>query len=969
VQSQLKRPFIERPRFGQNGGEVVAGFLLTMSAPSGTVYYTIDGSDPRIPGGGISAKAIAYNGPVTIEKTTKIVARSFNGTLWSALSSSATFNIARYATPLRITEIMYHPLSDTAAISEEYEFIELKNTGIVPLDLSGFDFEGIDYSFPAQTTIAPGAFLVLVRNPIAFARRYPGMTYHGIFWGKLSDAGEKIRLRNSDGNTVISVEYDDDPPWPLSPDGLGYSLVLADLAGEPDNPGVWRASAAIHGSPGADDPQPAYGYGIVINEVLSHCDPPYEDAVELYNSTSSPIDISGWFLSDDFSRTNTAAGYALKKYRIADRTIVPAGGYVVFYQRQFLDENTGVPFALSEFGETVYLASASNGNLTGFVIGAQFGASERNVSAGRYRTSTGVDFGALREPTFGVVNPSTLAAFRSGTGAANSAPKVGPIVINEIMYNPKPGGTEFIELLNITSEPVDISGWNVAGAAFTFPADTVLPVNGLLLLADTNSVTLQQFRVSNNVPAQVPVFGHSFVLENEGEALRLEKPNIAPLEPFIMMERVRYNDKSPWPTEADGEGPSLERFAAGEYGNDPVNWRTVRENGSPGRPNTFPLGLAIVRGSSWKYNGSGGDLGTAWRKLDYSDSSWLRGDGPLGYGTPDVLTPLYFPGATRPITTWLRKEFVVNDAPAVIRNLEFLARFDDGFILYLNGEEILRSASIPTGAVRYDTPANSYNSLGYDAFDLSSMASRLVPGRNVIAVELHQEAGESADALWDASLTYQVSSSPTLAPPVIDPPGGNFQEPVTVTLSNAAPESQIYYTLNGTAPDSSAARYTQPLKISGNVVLKARAYKPGFNESVVSSAEFIFVQPSSDSDQDGMPDSWEIQYFSDIVASPSADSDSDGLSNLHEYLAGTDPTKGESTLKIVIARRSAQQLTIEWTSTANTLYQIERCGPVVAGTSPQFEVVASGITATAPTNSYSISLENASSLYRIRAQR
>lgn len=341
VRGQLNRPFIERPRFNQNGGEVVAGFLLTMSAPTGTVYYTTDGSDPRSPGGAVSSKATAYSSPVVIEKTAQVVARSFNGSLWSALPTTATFNIARYASPLRITEIMYHPAGDAAAIRDEYEFIELKNTGTTPLDLSGFNFEGIDFTFPAQTTVAPGAFLVLARNPTAFARRYPGVSYHGIFWGKLSDGGEKVRLRNSDGNTIISVEYDDDPPWPLSPDGFGYSLVLGDTTGEPDNPESWRASAALHGSPGGDDPEPAYGYGLVINEVLAHSDPPYEDAVELYNPTGNSIDIGGWYLSDDFNRTNSATGYDLKKYRYRTGPLFRLEVTLFFINTNFLNKTLG----------------------------------------------------------------------------------------------------------------------------------------------------------------------------------------------------------------------------------------------------------------------------------------------------------------------------------------------------------------------------------------------------------------------------------------------------------------------------------------------------------------------------------------------------------------------------------------------------------------------------------------------------
>jgi spore coat protein CotH len=328
VRAQLTQPYLPRPVLNQMGGEVVVGFNLTMSAPTGTVYYTVNGTDPRAPGGTLSPSAIAYSGPVVIDKTTHIIARAFNGTLWTPLPVTATFNIARYASALRITEIMYHPASAGVAGDEDnYEFVELKNTGATPLNLSGFFFEGITYTFPPGTVIASNSFHILARSLSAFSNRYPGITVNGIFTGKLDDGGEKIRIRNSDSNTVISVEYDDDPPWPLSPDGLGYSLTLANPVGDPDSADSWRASSNVHGSPGAEDPAPPYGPGIVINEVLAHADPPFEDAIELHNTGSNSVDVGGWYLSDDFVRTNFAGGYSLKKYRIPSGTLIPAGGF------------------------------------------------------------------------------------------------------------------------------------------------------------------------------------------------------------------------------------------------------------------------------------------------------------------------------------------------------------------------------------------------------------------------------------------------------------------------------------------------------------------------------------------------------------------------------------------------------------------------------------------------------------------
>jgi hypothetical protein len=848
VRSQLTQSYLPRPQFNQPGGEVVAGFNLTMSSPAGSVYYTLDGSDPRAPGGAVSASAQVYSAPIIIDRTTHVIARAFNGTVWSPLPATATFNIARYAGALRITELMYHPATQAVAGDEDnYEFVELKNTGPTPLNLSGFYFEGITYAFPPGTVVAPNSFYVLARSRVAFSNRYPGVTVDGIYSGKLDDSGEKIRLRNSDGNTIISVEYNDDPPWTLSPDGLGYSLVLADPFGNPDASETWRASSRVHGSPGADDPEPGYGLGVVINEVLAHSDPPFEDAIELHNTGTNAVDISGWYLSDDFARTNAAGNYALKKYRIPAGTVIAAGGFKVFYERDFRINNALTPFALTEFGETVFLSGASTGGtLNGYIMGAAFGASDRGVSFGRHTTSQGVDFVPLNRTTFGADTPATLTEFRSGTGLANALPRVGPVVINEIMYNPTAGGSEFIELLSITNGAVDLSGWTIAGANFSFPTSTVLAARGLLLVLKTNTTTVEAFRSAWSVPSGVPIFAHFFVLENEGEAVRLEKPNSEPLMPAIDMERVRYNDKSPWPTEADGEGPSLERFAPAEYGNDPINWRTVAAGGSPGRLNVFNAGVAIAKNSSWKYHAVGSNLGSHWRETDYADSGWPAGDGVLGYGATALGTVIpYGPDPTnKPITVYLRKEFVINDPLSAINNLRLDAMYDDGVIVYLNGTEVLRSSSMPGGAVAFNTPAtSSYNSVGYDVFDLSAHISRLRPGNNVLCVELHQESRSSDDLLWDASLTFDVSTQPTVALPTITPNGGTFTSPVEVTLGTTPADAVIHYTVNGTEPDESSPRYTAPFTLETSTLVRARAYKAGYNDSGIASAMFAFAGP------------------------------------------------------------------------------------------------------------------------------
>ena len=755
------------PVFSQAGGEIIPGFQLAINHtnPSGTIYYTLNGSDPRGLGGVVAGAP--YPGPMTLTNSTHITSRVLTGTNWSALRQ-ATFNVSGHADTIKVTEIMYAPIAtSTNEDAGDFEFIELKNTGAQPVDLTGCHFTGIGYTFAPDTIIAPGAFIVLGKHPLRFAARYPGVPYHGVYWGGLARLGEKVRLRNSDGNNIFSVEYDDESPWPQGANGFGYSLVNINPSGDPDDPDHWRASTAVHGSPGAEDPTPPYEVGVVVNEVLAHTDPPLEDAIELFNTSPTAVDISGWYLSDDMDLLDPTRA-SLQKYRIPSGTIIPPGGYAVFYEGDFKPAvpttNALIDFALGSLGEEVWLSSADGvGELTGHIVGFRFGASDNGVSIGRHPTSVGSDVTFLDQRTFGVDNPASEADFRTGGGAPNSGPRLGPVVFNEMMYHPGEGSHEFVEFLNVSPGSVDLSGWSLEGADYVFPPGSVIAADGLLVLRATTNVPIATFRADNQIPAGVPVLAHDFDLQNSGENFELSKPNDPPLDPPIMVDRVRYNDRSPWPTEADGEAPSLERVSPAAYSNDPLSWRTASSGGSPGRLGTFTSIIAISTNSSWRFISTGYNLGAVWRDSNYADSGWPNRDGVLGVGQPFVNSILDFtPSGYPPITTYFRKEFVVNDNPIQLSQLDLDVNHDDGFVAYINGVEVARR-SMPAGPVQFDTLALEHAAGVYETVDLTPHTDKLVQGGNVIAVEVHQATASDADLVWDAQLTYMVG----LVPPPI----------------------------------------------------------------------------------------------------------------------------------------------------------------------------------------------------------
>src|SRR5690606_18171363 len=150
---------------------------------------------------------------------------------------------------------------------DDLEFLELQNIGETNLDLSGLTFTaGITFTFPNNTTLAAGSFFLLARNATAITAVYPGVTVNGIYSGKLDNAGETLRLSTPSGDTVLEVTYEDSEPWPVTADGMGWSLVLEDAVA-----GTYRVSSEIGGSPGSADPANTIP-PIVINELLTHTD-------------------------------------------------------------------------------------------------------------------------------------------------------------------------------------------------------------------------------------------------------------------------------------------------------------------------------------------------------------------------------------------------------------------------------------------------------------------------------------------------------------------------------------------------------------------------------------------------------------------------------------------------------------------------------------------------------------------------
>src|ERR1017187_6734913 len=151
------------------------------------------------------------------------------------------------------------------------------------------------------------------------------------------------------------------------------------------------------------------------------------------------------------------------------------------------------------------------------------------------------------------------------------------------------------------------------------------------------------------------------------------------------------------------------------------------------------VSVLVKGGDDWKYSDTGQDLGTNWMRPDFDDSGWSNGPARLGYGDKETVTTVsYGPVSTNKYpTTYFRHAFVVS-AKVAFTNLVLRLAQRAGSVVWLNGQELYRTnlpatATYPNPALPFPAPTDS----AYQFYSVNVDASKLVPGTNIIAEELH----------------------------------------------------------------------------------------------------------------------------------------------------------------------------------------------------------------------------------------
>lgn len=564
----------------------------------------------------------------------------------------------------------------------------------------------------------------------------------------------------------------------------------------------------------------------------------------------------------------------------------------------------------------------------------KFGGAANGVSFGRYQAGGNLEFVAQSSRTLGANNAGAL---------------VGPVVIHEIMYNPPSGiagATEFIELRNITGAAVNLFDpaapthvWRLGnGIDFSFPPGATLAANGYLLVVDFNpsdAGALASFRSRYSVSGAVPVFGpYIGKLDNAGDSIELFKPDLpdGAFVPSVLVDSVSFGNSAPWPVGAvDGGGLTLQRRVATAYGNDASNWRSVAPTAGganitggiapPVITQSPPSTNVLLNGNLFFQAAATGAGPISWQ--------WRFNGAKLSGQTNSSLFFDYL----RPDDSGVYDVYAVNaggsafstPAQVIIAEPPFIISAPPGIYATNGGSNVtFNVVAGGTTPIGYQWKMNGANIPG--AVTPTLAFTNLVIANSAV----YSLAISNGYGIANANVTLLVLVRPVITNNPVSQtvvPGGTAIFTVVAGPNHPlVPLGYRWVRNNGILPPISTS---EPVLVLTNV-------QSGYPVRVVvtnlhpltaqSPSSGVNLIVTADSDSDGIPDWWEINYFGEInttnnAANAVADPDGDGMINRDEYIAGTDPTNPLSLLNIVLMGTNANVL--QFVAQTNVGYSVQ----------------------------------------------
>ena len=891
------------PTLSRGGGGVPAGFGLSIQADTGDeVYYTLDGNDPRVAiQGGPSPSARRYDGnPIVLVESVDVRVRARRDGQWSALSEGR-FSVGANDSGISISEIHYHPSDDSSP-----EFLELTNRSGDTVNLSGAQFRGIGFEFPVESLMPSGAVWVLVREEDhnLFTARYPDVPVAGLFSGKLSNKGELIQLSSAFGAFLTGVDYDDSKGWPSQADGEGPSLELKSLTADPNDPTQWRASDVLGGTPGVYSQNSIAA--VQLNEVYVAVvgDGVDRSFVELINRSGERVELGNWVLVSLRSGEELfefSDGFGIDPEELLLVELGMAGDR---------DEGRATGDLFDESEDTAMLLGP-NGTV---VDSVRYG--DQVVGSSLIRLSDGA--WNLGEPSPGLRNrPLELAS-------------PSQFVINEWQTNPVNGEDDWFEIFNPdSSRPGALRGLTFSDgeSLVTLRSLVFVPAGGFVRLwADKGSgpdhlpfrlasgggkieIISGDFEVLDSIAYESQVEGEStgYVPDGSGELVRFPdggspgKSNVQSMVGDLVLSEIL------WGNQAGVRGPH------GGFS----TYIEVANVGSREQDLGGKVLWVESDGLEWWPFPSGSHLNPGERRV-----IWVDRDLPVSDGANH-----YFSVTNKPLPAGGQVSLVGANG-SLLDSIRFgqqiadlsLGRTGSDWALRIEpspGEEesVPLELTAPHTLKINEWLANSpdgpdwielYNSedqvVGLGGLVLSDEPGVL--GKMGLGINPYTYIGPKSWAVIGSSRRFPIGEQSVLG----------------FSLAREGEFIRLYDS-NGRLIDSvdfsrQASGRSEGRLPDGGDLFRSPLFPSPFGSNVGSE--------TLDSDQDGIPDEWELAYGLDPEDSLDAflDPDQDGISNLDEYFGGSDPN---DELEMIIASiiRSANGVLLQFNVRENLRYRLE----------------------------------------------